>query len=146
MTPKTFAVGDFAATRTHLQLVRVLSRENGIMTVAHVRGRDELSLPGTVTDADLLTLDEFEVLLAKEAFRNAEPPDGASPRLIRVTRTVFLHLVVAPTEEILSRVPVFAGDKFVVEDHQEEDGLDWMRVAGSRLLPLPPDAWEVVAA
>lgn len=64
---------------------------------------------------------------------------------IRIIRTLFLHLVVTAEEEILPRVPVFAGERFVVEDHQEEDGFDWMRVADGRLLPLPPDAWKVDA-
>ncbi|HEX4609039.1 MAG TPA: hypothetical protein VH092_12605, partial [Urbifossiella sp.] len=62
---------------------------------------------------------------------------------IRIVRSLMLHLVVAPEKELRQRVPVFAGQKFVVVDHQEDDGFDWMRPEGGGLLPLPPDAWEV---
>lgn len=77
--------------------------------------------------------------------RPSAPVRQDAPVTIRITRTVFLHEVVTPDEEVRRRIPVFKGDRYVVDaDINEADGYDWVKVVGGNLLALPPDSWEVL--
>jgi hypothetical protein len=66
---------------------------------------------------------------------------------IIITRSLMLHLVVTPDEEIRHRQPVLRGQRlFVQEDYDHDDGYDWLAPLEGGLMPLPPDAWKIDAA
>lgn len=67
--------------------------------------------------------------------------------VIRIVRPLMLHEMVTPEGEVRRRIPVFAGQHFTVNDvYDEVDGYDWMGPEEGGVMPLPPGAWEVVAA
>lgn len=135
-----FAVGAYAFSTVHLQLVRVMGRAGAAVTVTRAVLPDDKPLKGTVEDKDLLTLRQFEAW-AKEQPVAQDEPDPPMP--VVITRTVYVPAVTAD-ETLPPRVLLFAGRKFRVDpDYEEQFGLDWLRPVEGGLLGIPADAWEV---